>query len=420
MLKLAWKNIKSKRLSSGLTLLLFATGISVISAALLMSSQVASEFKRNLVDIDMVVGAKGSPMQLILSSVYHVDFPTGNISEADANLISNHHMVEAVVPLALGDNYKDFRIVGTTHDYVTMYSASVAEGVIWDNDLDVVLGHAVVRETGLKIGDEFNGAHGLGNSIHSHDEHNYKVVGILAPSGSVLDQLILTNVSSIWKVHDKPEEVEHDHDHNHDDDEFDAEDLEGVELIEDEPKTPSAHEITALLVMFKAPMAHLSVPRWVNESTNMQSASPVFESARLYKLIEPGIDALEYLAMFIILISALSIFISLLQSLKDRKYEIALLRVMGGSRTTVFSVVLLEGLILSLIGALLGLLLSHVGVSVMAGFLRGTYHYSFSGLVFVWEELVLLAVALLIGLLSALIPAILASKTDISTTLSKA
>lgn len=433
MLKLAYRNIKVKPFSTLLTMLLFATGVSIITVVLLTGHQFSQQFKKNLADIDMVVGAKGSPMQLILSSVYHIDNPTGNISQAEARLVEKNPYVERAIPLSLGDNYKKFRIVGTTHQYAEMYKATVAEGKQFEQTLEVTIGSVVAAELGMKVGDTFNGAHGLSEeSLHSHDEHNYVVVGIYNPTGTVLDQLILTNLESIWAVHDEHGEADeaehehehaHDHDHEHefDDDEFDAADFEGTIPIEEEPKPVSdGKEITALLVTFKAPIAQLTVPRMINENTLMQSASPVFESERLFSLIGVGVDALEKLAYFIMFISALSIFISLYQSLKDRRYEIAIMRVMGGSRGKVLLMVLLEGVILALLGALLGLALSHGVMAILASYLQAAYHYSFSGAVFIPAEGVVVAVSLGIGLLAAIIPAINASKTDISRTLAKA
>lgn len=455
MLKLAWRNIKVRPLSAIITLLLFSTGVSIIAVVLMMQAQMKGQFERNLASIDMVVGAKGSPLQLILSSVYHVDFPTGNISLGEAQLVKNNPMVEQAIPVALGDNYKGYRIVGTEESYLKLYGANVDQGSIWQQELEVVIGHVVAEDLGLSIGDEFAGAHGLGESLQEHDEHQYRVVGILAPTGVVVDQLILTQVSSIWAVHEEGhdhaareqdehghdahdhENHEHDdhehgehanesHDHGHDhgvddlDDEFDEADFEGTIPIEEEPKKPQEKEITALLVTFKAPIAKLQVPRMINENTNMQAASPVFESERLFKLVGVGVDAMEKLAIFILLVSGLSVFFSLLQGLNDRQYELAILRVLGASPNRVFGLIMLEGVLLALIGTVFGLLLSHVGMSIMAGYLQDVYHYAFTGWDFILQEWYILGGGLCLGVLAAVVPALMASKTDISQTLSKA
>ena len=162
----------------------------------------------------------------------------------------------------------------------------------------------------------------------------------------------------------------------------------------------------------------LNLPRNINENTDMQASAPAYQMNKLMETMGKGTYLLRILAIVIVFVSALSVFISLFSALKDRKYELALLRVMGGSRFQIFLLILMEGILLALIGSLLGLVLSHVGMEAFAGYMESQYRYQFDGLRWLLEENYLLIGALIIGILAAIIPAIQASRADISNTLS--
>ena len=171
-------------------------------ALAILITQFSNHFQNRLLadgkNIDVVVGAKGSPLQLILSSVYHVDIPTGNIPFKSVESIIKHPQVKNFIPLALGDNWKGFRIVGTSYKYLDNYEAELKEGRLWNNDFEVIVGSSV----NISINEEFSGAHGLFEGGNIHDDTKYKVVGILKKTGTVLDRLILTSVNSVLALHD--------------------------------------------------------------------------------------------------------------------------------------------------------------------------------------------------------------------------
>ncbi|MFW5892211.1 MAG: ABC transporter permease [Bacteroidota bacterium] len=208
ILRLAFSRILSNPGNSILSLLLFAIGGSIISFLILANQQIEKGIKSNLANIDLVIGAKGSPLQLILSSVLHADYPTGNISLDEAERLGQHPFVEKYIPLALGDNYQGFRIVGAPTSYPQLYNERIAEGQWYENSMEVVLGYQVARETGLQTGDTFYGVHGFQKTGHAHKNHIYTVKGVLAYGANIADNLIFTPVESVWQVHD------HHHDHN--------------------------------------------------------------------------------------------------------------------------------------------------------------------------------------------------------------
>jgi putative ABC transport system permease protein len=412
LLGLSWKNLMHKPLSTTLSVLLFALGVGLISLLFLLEKQLEENFERNLAKIDLVIGAKGSPLQLILSSMYHIDAPTGNISLKEARPFLNpkHPLISRAIPLSMGDSYKGYRILGTEQKIVELYEAEISEGKIWEKNFEVTVGAAVAKELGLKLGDTFYSSHGfMDDEDLAHDEGDpFEIVGILAPSGSVIDQLLLTTTQSFWYVHEH-EESDHAAHGSHK--------VIPSPLIQED----STKEITSLLLQFKGRnFQALNLGRNINENTDMQAATPAIEINRLFSLVNTGEQALRALAVVIIIVSAFSIFISLFSSLKDRQYELALMRVMGAKPNQLFVLVILEGLLLAILGYAIGILLSHGGMALFAGEIQEAYRYNFSAWTFLKEELYLLIGALVIGFVAAVIPAVQASRTDISETLAKA
>jgi putative ABC transport system permease protein len=422
ILKTAVKNIWFKPLNAFLSIILLTAGVGIISLLVLVQEQFEKKFSSNLEGIDLVMGAKGSPLQIILSAVYQIDAPTGNIKYQEAKKWMKHPFVKNAIPLAYGDSYMGFNIVGTEHIYIEKQKAQLKEGKLFENNLEVVLGADIAEKSKLKIGDTFFGMHGMvsNDEGHKHEEHAYEVVGILQETGKIIDKLILSNIESVWLMHesheheknDEEQEAEHVHsetcNHAHDDD-------ENEELIEEEK------EITAVLFEFKNKMAIIQWPRLVNENTNMQIASPAIEINRLFTLFGIGIDTLTYLAWGIMFISFLSIFISLYNILKERTYELALMRVSGASRLQLLQLVLIESLCLCIIGLISGIVVSRIALYILSQAAEEQFKLSFNPLEIIWnKELPLIVVTLMLGIISAIIPAIKAYRINISKVLANA
>lgn len=409
LFSLSWNYIKSKPLNTVLNILLMSLGIAIILVLLLLNSQLEENLGKNKRGVDLVVGAKGSPLQIILANVYHIDFPTGNIKLKEAKALTRNRLIKSAIPLALGDNYRSFRIVGTNHDYVKLYSGETAEGTLWKNNLEVTIGAKVAKRLGLKVGDDFFGAHGMSVSDLEHDEARYKVVGVLTAGNSVLDNLILTNIESVWQVHDHAEEED-----GHEEGPVVGSAYETGFPIGDEDA-----EITSMLVQFRSAMGAIQLPRMINANTNMQAASPAFETQRLFSLLGIGVNMIRSFAYIIIVIAGLSIFISLYNALKDRKHDLAIMRSLGASRAKLFVHVIIEGVIITLLGALVGFFMGHGLVEILAGYYEKSEEVGITGLVFVNQEFIVLLLSIGVGVLSALLPALSAYRTDISKVLAQ-
>ncbi len=199
-------------------ILLLALGVATLVILLVFARQLEERFTRDAQGIDLVVGAKGSPLQLILSSIYHVDVPTGNIPVETAALLRRDRTIAQVIPLALGDNFRGFRIVGTEPSLAEHYRAGLAEGRMFAAAGEAVVGAEVARRTGMGLGQRFTGSHGLtadDPAAHEHDHAVMTAVGILKPTGTVIDRLILTPVETVWHAHGIAHEHGDGHDHDH-------------------------------------------------------------------------------------------------------------------------------------------------------------------------------------------------------------
>lgn len=424
--KISWSNLTDKPLSSFLSGLLMTLGIAIISLLLLLNKQLQDQFSRNIRGIDMVIGAKGSPLQLILSSIYQIDSPVGNIPFDEAERLTRNPMIKTAIPLAMGDSYKSFRIVGTNKKYLDHFGATLAQGQLFKADLEVVIGPRVAAATGLKVGDSFASQHGLDGNGEEHGDKKYKVVGMLAPGNSVCDQLILTNIASIWAVHDHGNGRDEDHDHeeatpataeakpDHHEEEAHA---NGDDHEAEAGPEPSP-EITAMLVKFRNPMG-MMLKRGIDNNSKLQAALPAIEVNRLFDLLGVGVQTLRGLALAIIIVAGISVFVSLYNSLKERRYEMALMLSMGATRAQLFGMLLLEGLVLALIGFVAGLTLSRLGLWLLSQFVEGNYHYSFSDASILPDEWWLLTVAVGIGLIAAALPALGVYRMNISQTLAE-
>ena len=405
--KLSLKNIFNKPLSSTISLALLILGIGIISLLLQLNTLIKDQMDNNLKGIDMVVGAKGSPLQLILSSVYHIDSPTGNISLEEAEKISKNRMVGSSIKLLYGDNFKGYRIVGAEKKFIELYNGKIKKGKNLSKPFEVLVGSKVYSKLKIDIGDDLISSHGLRETGESHDDQSFKVVGLLEPSNSVIDQLIITLPQSVWDVHgNHGHEEEHEHDHE-----------EEHEYDHEEEHQHDDREITAMLIKFKSPMNIIQFPRQINEDTNLQAAVPSYEISRLFKLFGFGIETLTYLAYLIIIVSAFSLFINLFNSMRERKYEMALIRTLGSSRRQLSMMIIFESLILTTVGFFIGLLVSRLGVMFVSSLMEESLNYNLKSFGILNEELWLLGLSIFIGLISSIIPALQVYNLNISETL---
>ncbi len=388
---LALHSIVSHRLSAILCVLATAAGIALLSSAFLFSQAIADGFSRNAHGIDMIVGAKGSPLQLILSSIYHADVPTGNIDMNDYETLKHYAQIKHTIPLALGDNFHGWRIVGTTQDYITLYKAEIAQGQSFAQDYDVVAGAL----TDVQIGSTFAARHGYAaNSDDVHDFHLYKVVGRLKPTHTVLDKLLITPLNSVQQLHAHPD----------------------VDDPDAESERALGHQLTAVLVQTRGATALLNLPHQLNSSTNMMAAVPSYEIARFANTIGFGRNVIISLSACFLALSGLMLFAFMAANLANRRYDLAVLRVLGASRRMIALTIIFEALLLTLIGSVIGLIIGRILIATI--FLSKTM---ISGFIMPQQlftpqqaDICFIGISILIGILSAALPARTAARSDLA------
>ena len=403
ILALSFKYLWSRPLAAALNVLLLALGVASITLVLLTSSQIDQAFERDLKGIDVVVGAKGSPMQLILAGVFHIDTPTGNIPLADVRALQQDPRVATLIPLSLGDSFRGFRIVGTTADYVTHYEAKLAntevKGAMFKAPLEAVVGADVAQSTGLSTGKSFIGSHGLSTQGHAHGDTPYQVTGVLAPCACVLDRLIVTATESVWRVHEKAIEG---------DTPLDAEDKKAI---------ADDREVTLALIRYTSPLAAVSFPRFVNTTTGMQAAAPAIEITRLLRMVGVGTDVLRGFGAVLLLTAGLSVFIALWNAVRERRADLAMLRMLGASPQKVAGLLVCEALWLAILASILGLLLGHLLTGAVGYLLQAEKSLPVTGWIWLIEEWAIPATAALVAVVAALIPAIAAYRVDVQSLL---
>ncbi len=349
--QLVFRFLRERPWQFALAVALCALGLASAASIMWLQSTLESHARRQAQGIDIVVGAKGSALQNVLAAVYHLDVPNGNIPLVEINRLRANPQVAQAIPLAMGDSVAGARIVGTTADFVSFYGATLASGELAVAPMDAVIGAAVAARTGLKVGDNFVGSHGLGEGGAEHDSQPYRVSGLLKPTGRVIDQTVVTPIESVWLVHQGHE-------------------------------ASAEKEATFALLQVKSPLAMATLPRLINQQPGLQASVPAMESARLLTSFDWVALIVKVFAAVLVVASMASLLGALLQALARREPELALLRAMGASRRQLSGLVLGESLVLIgvsgvLAGALIAVgawavrafVLPGVGINLSEGFL---------------------------------------------------
>lgn len=396
-LSMAWRYLKFRWLVSVLTITGIALGVALVCAVLALRSESERALSRDAGLYDLVAGGKGSPLQLVLASVYHLDSPPGNLPYAEYEKLQRDSRVLWVAPVGLGDNYSGYRIVGTEAQFFDLPDRNgerffkFAKGKVFEDRFDVVLGSQVAASTDLDLGSTFFGTHGLievpGAEVHR--DFPYRVSGILAPTGTAQDRAIFGTLASVWEIHETEDRL-----HSA---------IQGSALLEG----PQEREATAILIRLKTPGLRLWMADEIRKETDGIAAVPINEILRFQRsIIGPVQRALLVVAGAVVVVSCLTVLVTLHQAAERRRRDIAILRSLGAIRSEVASLVFAEGLLLTGAGILLGLLLGHGGLALSVGPFRDS-----TGLVLnPWQipvaELIALGAMALCGAVASLFPAI--------------
>jgi putative ABC transport system permease protein len=305
--KIIWANVRDQPLQFLLSVLLCALGMASILSVLVLQHTLENHGARQAEGIDLVVGAKGSALQNTLAAVYHLDVPNGNIRLADVEALAKHPMVAEAIPISLGDSVGGARIVGAPDPFYALYGAKPAQGALPNAPLEAAIGATTARKLKLRVGDQFFGSHGFGSSDSGHGDHAFVVTALLAPTGRVIDNLVVTPLASVWMVH------------------------------ADHTDATAPAEVTFALLRLRGLAAMASLPRYINTETKMQATSPATESARLLANFEWIAVIIKSFAAALTVATALALLGALSQALEHRQTDLALLRAMGVKRVQLWS-----------------------------------------------------------------------------------
>ena len=394
-LTLAFAYLKRRWGQALLSILVGALGIAAVVIAFTAFDALPDAAERSWGGVDLVVGPKGSPLDLVLCCALHISDPQGLVSEKAAMAAAHHPLVRVAAPIALGDNVGGWRIVGTTPAIFAIYHADFAQGAPWTKPLQAVLGAGVARAMHLKMGDRFVGAHGLAMGGELHSQFPYTVVGILKPTGTVLDRLALCDIETVRYIHRKHAEDE----------------AAETGVAETYVNLPDA--ATAVIASYRTPVAALLVPRLINANPTLTAASPSFEIARLMGYMRPLSYAATALGLLLVIIAGAGAAAALMATMNARTRDLALLRAMGAGPGTIASVAFCEAGIMAVIALILGGALSWIALTVTSQILLDRTGLSIDPQLDTDTLLYLVAGAFAVAIIAALVPAIRAARTPI-------
>jgi putative ABC transport system permease protein len=404
-LRLALAYLRHRILVTVLTIISVALGLGLAITVLTVAHQTRDTLGNEVSSVDVVIGGKGGPLQLVLNSLYYLDAPTGNISLDLWERMKKDPDVASVIPLNMGDNFLGSPIIGTVPEFFAGKKPRrggelLAAGKIFTAPFETVVGADVARRQHLKLGDTFVGAHGWAKSNDFHTQFPYNVVGILATTGTSLDRGVFTDYRSVWIVHSHPDEDEK------------------------EEQAKSGHnpskEVTALLLRLSQPSRRFLLVQDINLHENAMAVVPVDEISKLVSVfIAPLQGLLLAVAYLVIIVAALTILIGLYLTIHQRRRDIAITRALGATRADVFRQITVEAAALAGLGVICGWVLGHGLIALSASHVMSKFGIYPNA----WQvhpvEVGIAASVWALGILAGLLPAAIAYRLPVADTLAK-
>jgi putative ABC transport system permease protein len=381
--KIVLKNIVQRKLSSTLTAASIALGVAVVVAVLAIRAGARAGFDQSTFGYDLVVGGKGSALQLVLNTVYHMDRSQGNLPLERYRDLAAHKAVSAAIPVAVGDSYRGARIVGTTDAFFAAFQPGIEGRAFHEGGFEAVLGSAAAAQTGLKLGDAFQASHGVEAAGEVHDER-WTVVGVMRPTNTPNDRAIFITLDSFRHIKDHRE----------------------------------TSGLSAVIVKTRSPGSALQLEYDLNQRPDCMAANPAAVMAEFFSKFDWIPLLFLAVASLVVVMAAVSIFVAIYNSMSERRRPIAIMRALGARRATVLSIVLMEAMTLCAFGVLGGLLLGHLLTAAAGSFLTARSGIPFSPFAVRPEELAVVAGVLLLGALAGVLPAFKAYRSDIADGLS--
>jgi putative ABC transport system permease protein len=437
--KIAWRNMQQRSLASFLTAFSMALGVAVMICVLVIHSVAVRQFSQDAQGYHMIVGGKGGELQLVLSTVYHLGQPLYPIPYSYYEKFTKGEFkpyTELAIPVCLGDSYESpsgrmFRVVGTTPDLFD----KIEYGMNSDNTpkhyefqpggrnfktgnyYEAVVGSVVAAQSGLKVGDEVYPTHGLTSDGHKHG--GFKVVGILKPTGTANDRAVFINIEGFYLLegHALTPEQEQAAAESSAAAPPTGEAAVSTAEAQQKPLAKDRREVTSILVLCNSELGPMVLETAVNKGKERiaQAVAPSREVTRLLENIVGPIQLiLLVLTVLIVIVAAISILVSIYNSMSERSHDIAVMRALGASRQSVMTIVLLESILLSLLGGLAGILLGHALLGIASPYVEARTGVSLGLFEFDKQEMILIPALVALASIVGFLPAVSAYRTDVA------
>ncbi|GGB04078.1 ABC transporter permease [Agarivorans gilvus] len=390
LLNLAWHSLWARRGTALLSLLTIALSVALLLGVENLRTQAKSSFASTISGTDLIVGARSGPTQLLLYSVFRIGNATNNISWDSYQQITQQPTVKWAIPISLGDSHRGYRVMGTTNSFFEHYQYAnkqplrFAQGRALENTYDVVLGAEVARKLQYHLGDKIVVAHGLAAvSFVNHEHYPFVVSGILQPTGTPVDRSVITSLAGIEAIHLPPQQ----------------------QAYSEQQLTPSS--ITAMMLGTQSKLQIFSLQRQINEYKGeaLLAILPGVALQELWGILSIAESALLAVSICVVITGLMSMLSTLMVSLKERRREMAILRSVGAKPRHIFGLLLLEALLLSVLGALLGLLSMYLILAAAKPLLLSQFGFY---LVLTWpslQQLYLLLAVVIVGFIAGVLPA---------------
>ncbi len=410
-MRIVLRSMRQHALSTAVTLLSVGLASGLVMAVFSIKEQTYQAFTGGPVGFDAVLGARGSQLQLVLNTVFHLETSPGNLPYTMYDAIRNDPGVELAIPYAVGDNYEGYRVVGTTPELFTKFEYSagrklaVSEGgkIFSETAKEAVIGSFVAQKTGLKVGSTFTPYHGLTNDPSKAHDDTYTVVGVLAPSNSPSDRVVWIPLEGLYRMSGHV--------------------LRGTgrnyKPQADSAIAPEHREVSAVMLKLKDPTAGIYLDQTINrQGKSATLAWPIGRvMADLFGKIGWMNNVLAMVAYLVVVVAAGSILASIYNTMNERRREFAILRSLGARRATVFSAIVLESATITAFGTLVGFLVYGAIIGAAAVIVRAQTGVVLDAFRFDWALVLTPIGMVIVGALAGLVPAFKAYRTDVASNL---
>jgi putative ABC transport system permease protein len=398
ILSLALRSISNRAGTALLTILTVAISVTLFLGVEKVRHGARASFENTISGVDLIVGARSSPINLLLYSVFHIGDATNNITWDSYEAVAGAPGVAWAVPVSLGDSHRGYRVVGTTPAYFEHYQygderpVRFAQGGPFDDLFGAVAGAEVARELGYAVGDEIVVGHGMGSvSFVEHDSNPFTIAGVLQPTGTPLDRSVFVGLEAIEAIH------------------LGGSTGTGTSLTAEQLRARdlSPEQITAFYVGLTSPVAALRLQRQVNTYPEepLQAVLPGVALVQLWSVVGAAERTLSAVAAFVVLVGLVSILTAILTSLNERRREMAILRALGARPHQIFVLLVAESALLALAGAVIGTGLTYGGLAIGAPLIEARFGLLLPGLVPGLYDLAIIALVTGAAAVLGLIPA---------------